>query len=174
MVDRFFTFSFNQQCYNVVGDFINQMMNMRKIILIAVLLLIAAGLVYYFGFYQKPKSEPLPEEQNQMTELLKIETLKEGAGEAIKNGDTAVVHYTGTLLDGTKFDSSVDRGQPFSFQLGAGRVIAGWEQGVLGMKVGEKRKLTIAPELGYGASGAGGVIPPNAPLIFEVELLEIR
>ncbi len=147
---------------------------MKKIILIAVLLLIATGVVYYFGFYQKQKSEPLPETQNQMTELLKIETLKEGTGTAIVNGDTAVVHYTGTLLNGMKFDSSVDRGQPFSFKLGEGMVIAGWEQGVLGMKAGEKRKLTIAPELGYGARGAGGVIPPNATLIFEVELLEIK
>ncbi len=145
---------------------------MKKIILITILLLIAAGLVYYFGFYQK--NTPLPEEQNQMTELLKIETLKEGTGPAIANGNTAVVHYTGTLLNGTKFDSSLDRGEPFSFELGAGRVIAGWEQGILGMKVGEKRKLTIAPELGYGSSGAGGIIPPNATLIFEVELLEIK
>ena len=171
MVDGLFTSPFDEQCYNVFGDFINKITNMGKIILIIVLLLIAAGLVYYFGFYQK--SEPLPEEKNQMTELLKIEILKEGTGKVIANGDTAVVHYTGTLLDGTKFDSSVG-GQPFSFKLGAGRVIAGWEQGVLGMKVGEKRKLTIAPELGYGAAGAGGIIPSNATLIFEVELLEIK
>lgn len=151
---------------------------MKSIILIVILLLIAAGLVYFVCFYQiigqKQKSEPLPEEQNQMTDLLKIETLKEGTGQSIVNGDTAVVHYTGTLLDGTKFDSSIDRGEPFSFVLGQGRVIAGWEQGVLGMKVGEKRQLTIAPELAYGTAGAGGIIPPNATLIFEVELLEIK
>ena len=147
---------------------------MKKIILITVLLLIAAGPVYYFGFYQKQKKEPLPEEQNKMTESLKIEILKEGTGKNIAIGDTAVVHYTGTLLDGTKFDSSLDRGQPFLFRLGEGRVIAGWEQGVLGMKAGEKRKLFIPSDLAYGASGAGGIIPPNAPLIFEVELLEIR
>lgn len=149
---------------------------MKKIILITVLLLIAAGLVYYFGFYQKQKqkNEPLPEEQNKMTESLKIEILKEGTGKEIAIGDTAVVHYTGTLLDGTKFDSSLDRGQPFLFKLGEGRVIAGWEQGVLGMKTGEKRKLFIPSDLAYGASGAGGIIPPNAPLIFEVELLEIK
>ncbi len=145
---------------------------MKNIILIIVLILIAAGAVYYFGFYQK--NTPLPEEKNQMTELLKVETLKEGTGKAIANGETAVVHYTGTLLNGTKFDSSLDKGQPFSFELGAGRVIQGWDQGVLGMKVGEKRKLTIAPELAYGAAGAGGIIPPNATLIFEVELLEIK
>jgi len=147
---------------------------MNKIILIAVLILIAACLVCFFVFDKEQKSEPLPQEQNQMTELLKIETLKEGTGQAIANGSTAVVHYTGWLTDGTKFDSSVDRGEPFSFLLGAGQVIRGWDQGVLGMKVGEKRKLTIAPELGYGSSGAGGIIPPNATLIFEVELLEIK
>jgi hypothetical protein len=102
------------------------------------------------------------------------ETLKAGTGEAAKTGDKVSVHYTGTLLDGTKFDSSVDRGTPFSFTLGANRVIAGWEQGVLGMKVGEKRKLTIPPELGYGAGGVPGAIPGNATLIFEVELLGIN
>ncbi|MEK7503678.1 MAG: FKBP-type peptidyl-prolyl cis-trans isomerase [Patescibacteria group bacterium] len=147
---------------------------MKKIILIAVLLLIAAGLVYFLGFNKKPKSEPLPETINQMTESLKIEKLKEGTGTVAKNGDVVSVHYTGTLLDGKKFDSSLDRGQPFSFKLGAGQVIQGWDQGVLGMKVGEKRKLFIPSDLAYGSSGAGGIIPPNAPLIFEVELLEIK
>jgi FKBP-type peptidyl-prolyl cis-trans isomerase len=145
---------------------------MKKIISIVVLLLIAAGLVYYFGFFRK--SEPLTEEQNQMSEMLKIETLKEGTGQPIENGQTAVVHYTGWLTNGTKFDSSVDRGTPFSFTLGEGKVIIGWEQGILGMKVGEKRKLTIAPELGYGPQAVGGVIPANSTLIFEVELLEIN
>ncbi len=105
---------------------------------------------------------------------LDIDILEEGKGPAIKNGDTAVVHYTGTLVDGTKFDSSVDRDTSFSFSLGAGEVIAGWEQGIIGMKVGEKRRLSIPPSLGYGSAGAGGVIPPNATLIFEVQLLEIK
>jgi FKBP-type peptidyl-prolyl cis-trans isomerase len=87
---------------------------------------------------------------------------------------TVDVHYTGWLLDGTKFDSSVDRGKPFSFHLGAGEVIRGWDEGVAGMKVGGKRKLRIPAELGYGARGAGGVIPGNATLIFDVELLGVR
>ncbi len=105
---------------------------------------------------------------------VKIEDRVVGSGAAPKRGDTLVVHYTGTLDDGTKFDSSVDRGEPFTFQIGAGQVIPGWEQGIITMKVGGKRRLTIPPDLAYGSRGAGGVIPPNATLIFEVELLEIK
>ena len=104
---------------------------------------------------------------------LQYEDLSEGTGAAAKAGDSVEVHYTGWLIDGTKFDSSLDRGRPFGFQLGAGRVIKGWDEGVAGMKVGGKRKLTIPPDLGYGSRGAGGVIPPNATLVFEVELLKV-
>jgi len=105
---------------------------------------------------------------------LKYEDTVEGTGAVAAAGQTAVVHYTGWLTDGTKFDSSKDRNQPFSFSLGKGMVIRGWDEGVVGMKIGGTRKLTIPPQLGYGAAGAGGVIPPNATLVFEVELLELR
>ena len=105
---------------------------------------------------------------------LKYQDLKEGGGDLAAAGKTVSVHYTGWLTNGTKFDSSKDRGQPFEFPLGGGRVIRGWDEGVQGMKVGGIRKLTIPPELGYGARGAGGVIPPNATLVFEVELLKVR
>ncbi|NQV41325.1 MAG: FKBP-type peptidyl-prolyl cis-trans isomerase [Candidatus Marinimicrobia bacterium] len=97
-----------------------------------------------------------------------------GTGNSPQSGEGVMVHYTGTLEDGTKFDSSVDRNKPFSFTIGEGRVIQGWDEGVMSMKVGGKRRLIIPSDLGYGAQGAGGVIPPNATLIFAVELLEIR
>ena len=101
---------------------------------------------------------------------LQIEDLVVGTGAEATAGQNVHVHYTGWLTDGTKFDSSLDRGQLFVFPLGGGRVIKGWDQGVAGMRIGGKRKLTIPPELGYGARGAGSVIPPNATLVFEVEL----
>jgi len=104
---------------------------------------------------------------------MKVEKINAGDGAVPKHGDTVNVHYTGWLTDGTKFDSSVDRDQPFSFVLGTGQVIQGWDQGVAGMRVGDKARLTIPPELAYGEQGYPGAIPPNATLIFEVELLSI-
>ncbi len=105
---------------------------------------------------------------------LKIEDLTVGEGAEATAGSSVSVHYTGWLLEGDKFDSSLDRNMPFDFFLGGGQVIKGWDEGVQGMKINGKRKLTIPPELAYGAAGAGGVIPPNATLVFEVELLEVK
>lgn len=160
---------------------------MKKTILIALLIIIIV-LAAYFLFRGSPENEgagitPNPSpvsssasaSNNYDIQGMKIEIIKEGTGEAAKNGDMVTVHYIGTFENGEKFDSSIDRGIPFSFELGARRVIQGWDLGVLGMKIGEKRKLTIPSELGYGATGTpGGPIPPNATLLFEVELLKIN
>ncbi len=156
-------------------------MNKKVLItaVIVVIIVVAAAIIY--NLTQKNNTMTAQqngqEQQNQNSldiQGMKVEVLQQGSGEAAKTGDTVSVHYTGTLLDGTKFDSSVDRGQPFSFTLGQNRVIQGWELGVLGMKVGEKRKLTIPPELGYGSQAVGGVIPANSTLVFDVELLGIN
>ncbi len=127
----------------------------------------------------KPKEESNQTINNQKpvennSNELKKEILKQGNGAVAKAGDTVEVHYTGWLTDGTKFDSSIDRGQPFSFHLGAGEVIKGWDDGVSGMKVGEKVKLTIPYSMAYGENGYPPVIPAKATLIFEVELLKIN
>ncbi len=111
--------------------------------------------------------------QPQVTKL-EITDVKEGTGSAVKSGDTVEVNYLGTLMNGQKFDSSYDRNQTFSFTVGGGQVIQGWDQGLIGMKVGGTRKLVIPSDLAYGAQGAGGVIPPNAPLQFEIELVSIK
>lgn len=154
---------------------------MKKIILIIIILIV---FMFVFYFLAQDSQEDKTQEESETKEMvsddneeeeLQIEVLKQGTGEEVKNGDNIVVHYTGTLEDGTKFDSSLDRGKPFVFTLGIGQVIKGWDMGILGMKVGEKRKLVIPSEFGYGKTGTpGGPIPPNATLIFEVELLSIN
>ena len=149
------------------------MSDKNSIIIIVIILIIIVGGVYFLFPNPVNNQEEIISENNE-TKNLKIEVLKEGGGEVSKTGDLVTVHYTGTLENGTKFDSSVDRGTPFSFTLGENGVIQGWELGVLGMKAGEKRKLIIPGELGYGSQGRSPVIPPNATLIFEVELLKIN
>lgn len=132
---------------------------------VVAILVVVIGAVVVLGSKDQPKK--VMEVSN-----LKIEDIVVGTGKEAQKGDTLTVNYKGTLLDGTKFDSSYDRNEPFRFTVGAGQVIAGWDQGFLGMKVGGKRKLTIPPELGYGSRGAGAAIPPDSTLIFEVELLD--
>ena len=117
--------------------------------------------------------EPAKNQQEQVSEL-KIEDLQVGTGNQAQANDKVSVHYTGTLPDGKKFDSSLDRNQPFEFTLGSGQVIKGWDQGIVGMRVGGKRKLTIPASLAYGDHGVGGVIPPGATLVFDVELLSVN
>jgi peptidylprolyl isomerase len=128
------------------------------------------------GQSKEVKNEPTVNSTNEKKPMeLEIVTTKEGTGErTVKNGDTISVHYTGKLTNGTVFDSSLTRGVPFDFTVGQGMVIQGWEKGFIGAKVGEKRTLTIPSEMGYGARGAGGAIPPNATLIFDVELVAIK
>lgn len=163
-------------------------MNKTIIITILIIILTIAGGVYFLiqssrvaqQNLNQPSAEETPQNQNQQSSTsydiqgMKIEILKQGTGDDAKVGDNIVVDYVGTLPDGTKFDSSIDRNQPFPYTLGQNMVIQGWEKGLLGMKVGEKRKLTIPPELAYGADGRPPVIPPNATLIFEIDMLSIN
>jgi peptidylprolyl isomerase len=122
----------------------------------------------------QPETTPMAENTITTDSGLQYIDVVEGTGEAPRKGQTVSVHYTGTLQNGTKFDSSRDRGQPFEFPLGAGRVIKGWDEGIASMKIGGQRQLIIPPDLGYGSRGAGGVIPPNATLLFDVELLGVK
>ena len=151
---------------------------MKNIISIIIVLLAIILSFYLLNEILKPEEVIEKTEEIESEETVKdlaIEILEEGTGEEAQNGDSLKVHYTGTLEDGAKFDSSLDRGDPFVFTLGAGQVIKGWDLGLLGAKVGDKRKLTIPADLGYGeTSAAGGKIPPGATLIFEIEVLEIN
>ena len=126
-----------------------------------------------FGLHAQAGSQKETPDHQVMASELRVIDLKEGDGLVANSGDAVVVHYVGTLENGKQFDSSVDRGVPFEFQLGVGQVISGWDQGVVGMKVGGKRKLIIPPELAYGDRDLG-VIPPNSTLIFQVELLQVK
>lgn len=141
-------------------------------IIVIIVLLFTGGLFWWSLQPAETKMENTQPIKQNITEL-KIEDMVVGTGPEAKSGDTVTVNYLGTLLNGTKFDSSYDRNQPFSFVLGTGQVIVGWDKGLLGMKAGRKRKLTIPSEMAYGSRGAGGVIGPNEPLIFEIELLKL-
>ena len=154
-------------------------MKNKFLILIVIVIIILMG-VLYFIFNRSPENPNSSQVLNTSPDNfdmqgIKVQILKRGDGKKAQAGNSVTVNYVGTLEDGTKFDSSIDRGTPFSFVLGQNSVIQGWELGVLGMQAGEKRKLTILSELGYGQSGAGGGrIPPNATLIFEIDMLSIN
>jgi|SRR5471030_764895 FKBP-type peptidyl-prolyl cis-trans isomerase len=145
---------------------------MKNVILISVLTFVVSALFAQSGGTSAPTK--VTGKGTTTTSGLEYWDIKVGTGPTAEKGQTVKVHYTGFLTTGKKFDSSVDRGEPFTFSLGEGQVIKGWDEGVAGMKVGGKRQLRIPQELGYGAQGAGGVIPPNATLIFDVELLGVR
>lgn len=144
------------------------------IYLIILVFIVPVIILFLLGNASKQTPTPSATITENKVEELKIEDIVVGTGIEAVSGKKVTVNYLGTLVNGTKFDSSYDRGVPFSFNLGAGEVIKGWDQGVAGMRVGGKRKLTIPSSLGYGATGAGSVIPPNATLIFEVELLKVE
>ena len=155
-------------------------MNQKTLIIIlAIILIIIIGGVYFFAQPKpnvKPKVQAQPQKISTSFDIqgMQVDILKEGTGDGAKVGDNIVVNYVGTLTDGTKFDSSIDRNLPFSYILGQNKVIKGWELGLLGMKAGEKRRLTIPPELAYGPTGNPPAIPPNATLIFEIDMISIN
>jgi len=156
-------------------------MNKITILVITIVLIVIIGGVYFLlqpnpstNSGQATQQEQQVNSANYEIQGMKVEILKEGTGEGAKSGDNIVVNYVGTLTDGTKFDSSIDRNQPFPYTLGQNMVIKGWELGLLGMKVGEKRKLTIPPELAYGSQAVGKIIPANATLVFEIDMLGIN
>ncbi|MFA5878263.1 MAG: FKBP-type peptidyl-prolyl cis-trans isomerase [Candidatus Staskawiczbacteria bacterium] len=144
---------------------------MNKIAIVILLGIVLIGLAVAYIFLNPKINKNMGNPNSTDIQGMKVEVLKEGTGDAVENGMTVMAHYVGTLEDGTKFDSSIDRGQPFPFTLGVGQVIKGWDLGVVGMKVGEKRRLTIPGNLGYGENGIPGLIPSNSTLIFEVELI---
>jgi FKBP-type peptidyl-prolyl cis-trans isomerase len=146
---------------------------LRRAILTSILAVFAMAIFAQGGKVDTSKPTPVTGEPKKTPGGVSYWDIKVGTGATAVKGQTVTVHYTGWLTDGKKFDSSVDRGEPFPFKLGAHEVIPGWDEGVAGMKVGGKRQLKIPAELGYGARGAGGVIPPNATLIFDVELLKV-
>jgi len=146
--------------------------NQRIAIIIIAVVVIAS--VVFFAFRNRSANQTGADDLITTSSGLQYKDLIVGQGPATKPGDTVSVHYTGWLQNNKKFDSSLDRGVPFDFTLGQNQVIQGWDEGVLGMRVGGKRRLIIPPQLAYGATGAGGIIPPNATLIFEIELLAIK
>ncbi len=143
------------------------------IALVVILLLILTVAISFYKFKNKKNMDNASQSQSAVENPLQVIDLKIGSGKEVKSGDKIEVNYLGTLENGTKFDSSYDRNEPLPLTIGVGQVIKGWDIGILGMKVGGKRKLIIPSNLAYGERGAGGLIPPNATLIFEVELVEI-